>query len=104
MHLAHILPNLPPLTPRSFTAPNTLDHSVYIGITAILLICFTLLTLAVRIWVRWGKYSWDDAAVFIAQALAAAQFGVVIASLVAGLGRAWSEINPDVQNYIANVR
>ncbi|KAK4498774.1 hypothetical protein PRZ48_009284 [Zasmidium cellare] len=89
------------LTPRAFTDPSESDHSVYIGITAILLVCFTTLTLAVRIWVRWGKYSWDDASVFLAQILAYGQFATVIASLVLGLGKKWSDIPQASQNNIA---
>lgn len=98
------LPSIPPLNPRAFTGPTPLDHSVYIGITSILLISFTALTLLVRLWVRYKKYSWDDAAVFLAQILAAAEFGVVIDGLVRGLGRAWSEVDVDVQDTVAKVR
>ncbi|KAF2164133.1 hypothetical protein M409DRAFT_56842 [Zasmidium cellare ATCC 36951] len=90
------------LTTRAFTDPSDADHSVYIGITAILLVCFTTLTLAVRIWVRWGKYSWDDASIFLAQMLAYGQFASVIASLVLGLGKRWSAIEQAQQNNIAS--
>lgn len=92
------------LLSRAFTDPTNSDHSVYIGITAILLACFTTLTLALRIWIRWGKYSWDDAAVFMAQTLAYAQFGTVIASLVIGMGKRWSAIGDEDQRQIAVVR
>lgn len=91
------------IEPR-FTDPSNDDHSAYVGITAILLVCFTTLTLAVRVWIRWGKYSWDDAAVFLAQMLAYGQFATVIASLVLGVGKKWSNIEDEQQKEIATVR
>lgn len=63
----------------------------------------TTLTFALRGWIKWRKYGWDDAAIALAQVFAWAQFGVVAGGLCMGMGKQWSLLDGQHQEHVAVV-
>lgn len=76
-------------------------NATSIWIAAILMFIITTLTLAIRLWIKWRKYSYEDGAILVGSTMAYAQFGAVTAALCLGLRKPWSSIEGEAQARIA---